>query len=35
MNKTTNCKNCGSKSSVKKSASVKRSVSDCSNCGKK
>ena len=34
MNKTTNCKNCGSKS-TKKSASVKRSVSDCSNCGKK
>ena len=33
MTTKSNCKNCGSKS-TKKSMSVKRGASDCSNCGK-
>lgn len=31
--KQSNCKNCGNTKVVKKSTSVKKGASDCSNCG--
>lgn len=34
MNKSTNCKNCDTKSTKKSAVKTKRGASDCSNCTK-